>query len=256
MKKLNRVVLVFMGIFSMILASACGDQDKAAVEKIEQTLKEKYGEEFQVEKIGGGYGTVTTNTLKAEAASKVNPAEKFEVEITKDLDKVWDSYMNVVMSNKMDKAANDMAKSVFGEDVWVKSTISSRGLSFPDENFNDQKIAIQEYLGSDSNLSTMLHVFSRKESSVDIDAEAENINRFADELINLGVKYGSVRVYYVQPGVFQDIESEYAKAKQESENGTVNKYFKAEGKSLNNSYLIIKDSKKEQTLEGIKSNFK
>jgi hypothetical protein len=250
MKKFRKVVLILIGIFSMILSAACSDQDKAAVEKIEQSLKEKYGEEFKVHKIGGGYGTVTTSTLKALVSSKVDPEKKFDVEITKDLDKVWDKYMNVVMSEKIDPAATEMAESVFGQEVWVKSNLSSRGHSFPDANLNDQRMEVKEYLGSQSDVSALVDVFIKSDGKVDIEKEAAKLELLADELIAFGVKNANISVYYIDESHFSDIESEYA-----AQGERVFKYFSEEGRSYYTSWMEIEDSNKQQSLAEIAQNF-
>lgn len=194
MSRMQKVVLFFMSIFSMILSAACSDQDKASVEKIEQTLKDKYGEEFTVEEIGGGYGTLTTNTLKAIASPKAAPEKKFEVEVTKDLDKVWDRYMNVIMSEKMDPGAARMAKSVFGQYVWVKTNISSRGISFPDRDLNNQKMDTKEYLQTQTDVSALIDVFIKSDGNIDIKTEAGKLEKFADEIIAFGTKNANISV--------------------------------------------------------------
>lgn len=250
MKRFCKVMLIIMGIFSMILSAACSDQDKAAVEKIEQSLKEKYGQEFKVEKIGGGYGTVTTNSIKALVSSKVDPEKKFDVEITKDLDKVWDKYMNVVMSEKMDPAATEIAESVFGQEVWVKSNLSSRGISFPDANLNDPKMEVKEYLGSQSDVSALLDVFIKSDGKVDIEKEAAKLELLADELIAFGTKNANISVYYIDDSHFSNIESEYA-----DQGERVFKYFSEEGGSYYTSWMEIEDSNKLQSLAEIAQNF-
>jgi hypothetical protein len=253
MRKMQKVVLIFMGIFSMILASACGDQDKEAVEKIEQALKEKYGEEFTVEKIGGGYGTVTTNTLKAIVSPKAAPENKFDVEVTKDLDKVWDKYMNVVMAEKMDEVANGMANTLFGNGVWVKSHFTSRGLLFPDNKLNDKNMDVEEYIKLNPDMDVMVDVFVKADTEVDINKQAKLIDKMADELLQTGVKYGGVSSYYVKPDTFNNIKTEYANAAAGSELGSVIEYFSSDERSFNDSYVFITEYKKEQSLEEIKT---
>jgi hypothetical protein len=250
MKKFFKVMLLIIGIFSMILSAACSDQGKAAVEKIEQSLKEKYGEEFKVEKIGDGYGTVTTNTLKALVSSKVDPNKNFDVEITKDLNKVWDKYMNVVMSEKMDPSATKMAESVFGQEVWVKSNLSSRGHSFPDANLNDPKMEVKEYLGSQSDVSVLLDIFIKSDGKVDVEKEAVKLELLADELIAFGTKNANISVYYIDESQFSKIESEYS-----AQGERVFKYFSEDGRSYYTTWMEIEDSNKQQSLAEITQNF-
>lgn len=250
MRKMQKVVLIFMGIFSMILASACGDQDKKAVEKIEQSLKEKYGEEFTVEKIGGGYGTVTTNTLKAIVSPKSAPEKDFDVEITKDLDKVFDRYMNVVMSEKMNFKASEMAKSTFGESVWVKTNISSDELSFPDAELNNQKMDVKEYLGLQSDISALIDVFVKSDGKIDMKNEAKKLELFADGLITFGTKSANISVYYVDETIFGNVESEY-----DAQEEHVFKHFSEEGRSYYTTWMEIEDSQKNQSIDEIVKNF-
>lgn len=250
MRKMQKVVLIFMGIFSMILASACGDQDKEAVEKIEQALKEKYGEEFTVEKIGGGYGTVTTNTLKAIVSPEAAPEKEFDVEITKDLDKVFDRYMNVIMSEKLDVVATEMAHPIVGQEIWVKTNISSRGISFPDSDLNNKNMDIKQYLESQSKVAALINVFIKSDGNIDLQKEAERLSLYADELIEYGTKNANISVYYIDQEMFGRIENEYQVNKD-----SVFKYFSEDGRSYYTSWVRIDNSQKEQSADGILKNF-
>ena len=61
-----KVMILLMGILSAVLLTACRANDKTAEQEILGALNQKYGEEFVVVAIGGGYGTITTNILKVE----------------------------------------------------------------------------------------------------------------------------------------------------------------------------------------------
>jgi hypothetical protein len=251
MRKMQKVVLIFMGIFSMILASACGDQDKEAVEKIEQSLKEKYGEEFTVEKIGGGYGTVTTNTLKAIVSPKSAPEKDFDVEITKDLDKVWDKYMNVIMTEKLDMKARELASGVFGDQLIVKSSLSSKGLAFPDDEMNDKTIDVVDYLKQQTDLAAVVEVIIKRNTAIDSKEEAERVASFANKLEEIGTKSAYVDVYYV--GEEQFVEHLKRDYKHTSE---IVDYFADSAPSYTNLWVEIKDSNQNQTVAEIISNMR
>lgn len=251
MRKMQKVVLIFMGIFSMILASACGDQDKEAVEKIEQSLKEKYGEEFTVEKIGGGYGTVTTNTLKAIVSPKAAPEKEFDVEITKDLEKVWDKYMNVIMTEKLDIKAKKLASDVFDDEVIVKSSLSSKGLAFPDDVMKDKTIDVVDYIKQQTDLAAVLEVIIKKDSAIDSKEEAERVASFAKKLEEIGTKSAYIDVYYVDEAQFvEHLEKDY---KHTSE---IVDYFADSAPSYTNLWVEIKDSNQKQSVEEIVSNMR
>lgn len=59
--------------------------------------------------------------------------------------------------------------------------MNSGEISFPDVNLNDKDMEIKDYLSTDSNFDIVLDVFVKTDEAVDVNAQAQTINRLADE---------------------------------------------------------------------------
>jgi len=68
----------------------------------------------------------------------------FKVEISKDLETVWDSYMNVVVAEKLDGIVIELAKPLFGEDIGVTTDFDSGGFAMPDPELTDRDLPIKD----------------------------------------------------------------------------------------------------------------
>lgn len=234
-----------MTIWSSLSMMACGNKNEAVAGQIESYLQKKYGEEFVVDAIGGGYGTVKTNVVKAVAYPKAYPYKKFDVEISKDLTKVWDKYMNVIMAEKLDQVATNAAKPLFGQDIWVKTELDSGGLNFPDIELNDRNMSIKAY----PYYGALIKVFVRSDSDIDADRESQNIERFLDRMIEEGIQRANVSVFYLNAEDFGQIESIYARPQ------NIYDYFREGSSKVSFTYAKIEEGKRIHSESEIKSNF-
>lgn len=246
-----KAVLVLMGLFTLLSMAACSEQDKKAAEVIEQHLNEKYGEEFVVEAIGGGYGTLNTNTLKAIVYPKDTGYKRFEVEITKDLATFWDSYMEIVMADKMDKEVKNVSSKYINVEYRVKSYFSTSGMSYPDQQLNDKEIPIKDYFTEDKDVS--VYFFVKSEGNVDREQQAGKIHSIAGEVVSLGVKNAYIRVFYVKPNAFQKIDSQQELLFNNDE--TYN-YFSDNENSFEHSWVRIENEVILHSVDDIKGQFK
>uniref|UniRef100_A0A4Y8Q773 Uncharacterized protein n=2 Tax=Paenibacillus athensensis TaxID=1967502 RepID=A0A4Y8Q773_9BACL len=212
MKKAVKVVLAIMSMASMLALAACGNKDAAAAKKMVDYLQLKYGETFVVDTIGGGYGTLTTNTLKAEVYPEGHPDRKFQVEISKDLDKVWDSYMNVIMAEKLDQQLAERAQVIFQKPAWVKSYLTNGGLSFPDTDLNDKDMSVSDYVKK-KRTYVVANIFLDAGGPAVPAAAAPLIDQMADAGLQMGMDDLYVDVYYLKPAAFQSVAANYSKEK-------------------------------------------
>jgi|GEM_PF-1363785 len=247
-KKTIKVVLVIMSMASMLALAACGNRDHAAAKKITSYLKTKYNETFVVDAIGGGYGTLTTNTLKAYVYPDGHPDRRFNVEITKDLDKVWDSYMNVLMAEKLDQQATELAQSIFQKQVWVKSYITNGGLSFPDTDLNDRTLSLTDYIKLKTTY-VVVNVFIDAQAPADPATEAPYIDRMADAGLEMGMSELYVDVYYLKPDSFKGVRTRYL-----TDQDPLEFYLKKEN-TFSNGWTEVKEGKKKYTVEEIVKKF-
>jgi hypothetical protein len=245
MKFYGKLVVGAMMILSLLSLMACGDKDKDAAEKIVKHLNEKYGEEFVVDAIGGGYGTLNNDTLKAEAYPKKALNQRFKAEITKDLTKIMDGYMNIIMAEKLDNALNPLAKPIFGNDLWIKTEYDSG--AFPDAALNDRELSLKEY----SYNSTIVYLFVKRDSQVDTERESKQIDKMLDEMLKMGIHDTIISVFYIYSEEFNKIESTFYSV------GNIFDYFKdvENRRSYNNTWTEIVKSKKKHSVVEIKNNF-
>jgi len=244
-----KAVLAIMSITSLLALTACGSKDQAAAKKITSYLNSKYNETFVVDAIGGGYGTLTTNTLKAEVYPEGQPERKFKVEITKDLSKVWDSYMNVLMTEKLDVKATELAREIFQKPVWVKSQVGNFGLSFPDTSLHDKNMSLSDYLQS-QRADLTIEIYIDSGSDIDTSLETRYVKQFADQCMTAGMKDGYIDIFYLHTLAFQNIQQVYVK----QENPI--KYYQQDENSYNDTWTQIADGKLQQSADEITSNFR
>ena len=224
------------------------NKDKAAAEKIEKFLEEKYGEEFVVYAIGGGYGTLTTNTLKADVYAKSRPDKMFDVEITKDLETIWDKYMNVLMEEKLDKVVTEMAKPIFGEEIYVRTAYSLGGLVFPDIELNDRDMDPIEYSKHKKKAIEVIDLFIKTEKNIVKFEEAEKIVDFAELLNNKGLQNVDITFFYIKPSEFENLDNELESIDNEIE------YFSNSKKAFNVTW-IEREYLKKDSIEDVVNNF-
>lgn len=249
MKSMNKVVLVLMNIFSLLNLAACGEQNKEVAEKITLYLDQKYGEEFVVDKIGGGYGTITSNTIRAIAYPKESPHQTFQVEISKDLKTVWDTYMNIVIAESLDQELTKIINEKVTSEFRIKSYLTSNGLSFPNQDFTDKTMEINQYL--DDNVDVSIFVMFEHDADVTKAQQAETLYQIANAATASGVTDTYIWGFNVSHSELekvdqlQDILSSKDKAYH---------YFSEASDSY--TWVRIKDSKILQSIEEIQHNYR
>ncbi|WML60554.1 hypothetical protein [Neobacillus sp. PS2-9] len=240
-----------MSVFTLLTLAACNEKNLEAAKTIQQKLKEKYGQEFVVDRIGGGYGTLHSNTLKAIVYPKETVSKKFSVEITMDLNNMWDSYMNIVMAEKLDTEVRKLVDHYFDDPYHQKTYLSSTGMSFPDQSLTDRGISIKTYLKNNSEV--IIYFFVKCDKEVNLTNLAERLHEFANEAISLGVKEAYIRLFLVKPATYQQIDQ-----KQELLIDSIEAYdyYSKKDHTYQHSWLTIENSIILESAEDIQRNFK
>jgi hypothetical protein len=245
-----KAVLVTMSVFTLLTLAACNEKNLEAAKTIQQKLKEKYNQEFVVDRIGGGYGTLHSNTLKATVYPKVAVYKKFSVEITMDLNKMWDSYMNIVVAEKLNTEGRKLADRFFDRPYQLKIYLSSPGMSFPDPSLTDLGISVKTYLKNNSEV--IIYFFVKCDKEVNLTNQVERLYAFANEAISLGVKEAYIRLFLVKPDTYQQINK-----KQELLNDSIEayNYYSKKDHTYQHSWLTIENSIILESVEDIQRNF-
>ncbi|MCP3776053.1 hypothetical protein NLX71_22585 [Paenibacillus sp. MZ04-78.2] len=249
----GRLVLRIVMLLSLVTLMGCGQEYKDAGEKMTRYLNDKYGEEFVIENVGGGYGSgvFSTDTIKAEAYPKHSPRHRFRAEISKDFSKVWDNYMNMIMADKFDAKMMKVSQEVFEQkDVWVKSYLNSGGLAFPARDLNNKNMSIEDYFKAEQLYGIAIDVFIKSEPDIDKEREAEKVDQLVAKIVELQeFKNGAIDVYYLKPSSFERVSTDFFTVKVPID------YYRQKEVSYAHTFAEISDGKKKYTVKEILSHF-
>lgn len=202
MRLAKRMVLIIL--ISLLSLFGCQSRDQKAEKKILEALQEKYGEEFVLDGIGGGYGTMNSNTLKGVVYLKRDPSIRVSVEITKDFQNVYDDYLNEVVARASLQPIEDMAKSIWPD---ARVTITNdTGMTYPEHT--DVSMSYEEFLKLYPMNLQLISVFLNVESYIDqegnMDQEAEVAKYLAFGELLKENKYlrSSVSIIYLNPEAY------------------------------------------------------
>jgi len=220
-KKVVLILLLSLSIFSMI---GCESKDEKAAKRIVESLQEKYGKEFVVDSIGGGWGTMNSNTLKAIVKPKDDLSIRVAVEITKDLKDVYDDYLNEAVAKAAVEPITEMANSIWGESR-VEVT-NDTGMTYPEHS--DTNMSYEQFLKLYPMNWQLVKVYLNCEryidSNGDMDQQGEigKYKAFAKKLADNKYMRSSISIWYITP----DAYDRFDEAK--NSDSTVINYFKDE----------------------------
>ncbi|MFB9324435.1 hypothetical protein ACFFSY_00580 [Paenibacillus aurantiacus] len=205
MKQFYKKAVIGMLLVSMLGLIGCGDsKDEKAVKKIEEALQAKYGEAFEVEGLGGGFGTMNSNTLKAVVHPAGDPSLKVSVEITKDLKQVYDKYVNEKLARAAREPIGELAKGIWGDSRI--EVANDTGLTYPEEADTSMSYAdfIKRYPNNWQIVSVYLDGSAYIDGKGDLNAEEEiaRYGQFAEELKEKGYFRSSVYISYLTPEAY------------------------------------------------------
>lgn len=233
MKLTNKKAVIGMLLVSMLGLIGCGgSKDEKAVKKIEEALQAKYGEAFKVEGLGGGFGTMNSNTLKAVIHPVDDPSLKASAEITKDLERVYDKYLNEKLARDAREPIGEMAKGIWGDTRLEVS--NDTGMTYPEEADTSMSYAdfIKLYPNNWQIVSVYLDGSKYIDAKGDLNAEEEiaRYERFAEQLKAKGYVRSSVYIHYLAPDVYAKFDELTKETKavgsllfdEQEEDGTLN----------------------------------
>jgi predicted small lipoprotein YifL len=140
---IRKAVLVPMAFLTLFSLFGCGKpRDERAAEEILKSMQKKYGEEFVLDGIGGSWGTMNNNTLKAIVRPKNDPTLKVPVEITKDFKQIYDQYLNQRVARNEEPKIQELARK-YWPDARIDIANDTR-LTYPEEN--DTSMSYTEFL--------------------------------------------------------------------------------------------------------------
>ncbi|MBH5320064.1 hypothetical protein I6N90_19870 [Paenibacillus sp. GSMTC-2017] len=202
-----------MMLLPLIAIIGCGSEpkenkyDKASA-RILEALEEKYGEKFEMDKIGGAFGTVNSNTIKAIVRPKKDSRIMVEVEITKDLKDVYDKYLNETVARSNEQPIEELAKQIWpdarvaltNDTVWTYPTQSDTSMSY------------EEFVKLYPTNWQLVFVYINTSKYVDIkgelneDAELKKYKQFKELLVNNKYIRSSVGIDYLSEDAYLRID--------------------------------------------------
>lgn len=245
---LKKVVLIVMTIGMGITGVGCNNQQKYINAALNQ-LEEKYGEEFELRELGGGFGA-TRDTFKLICNPKNDKNKTFDVEVGKDLTLYGDSYIGRLMDEKLEKILYEPTSELFGKDIIIKSSISGHLTKF-----NSLDMDVLEYLKENSNINLLLTIFIESDKEVDEDKESKLIYEYMSRILDMGIENGKgVRFFYVNTDCYNNIENTYYEQYYNAVTEMI-RYYKSYENSYSSAYCSDTDGKHDYTIEDIKISF-
>ncbi|WP_314586779.1 hypothetical protein [Paenibacillus terrigena] len=199
--KVVLILIVSLSIFSMM---GCESKDEKAAKRIVEALQEKYGQEFVVDSIGGGWGTMNSNTLKAIVKPQKDPSIKVAVEITKDLKDVYDDYLNEAVAKAAEKPIAEIANSIWGESR--VNVANDTGMTYPEHS--DTNMSYEQFLKLYPMNRQLVEVFLNceryidKNGGMDQQAEIDKYKAFAQKLADHKYMRSSIYIWYIAPDAY------------------------------------------------------
>lgn len=164
MRRLAKVVLIIMSISSIFNTLGCQKQedDKTIIER---ALKEKYNQEFVLDRIGGNLGEEPLENNKGYAYSVDEPNRLFSVQINTNTSKTIDSYMDVLMAIKQEEQLRKTGDEYFNN-ISIRSRFNSYWLELDIPN---KDILPTEYMELNGKLSNIVFLISEpKEKEIEV----------------------------------------------------------------------------------------
>ncbi|MCL6606446.1 MAG: hypothetical protein K6T94_26610 [Paenibacillus sp.] len=256
---LRKALLIPMAFLTLLSLFGCGKpRDERAAEEILKSMQEKYGEEFVLDGIGGSWGTMNNNTLKAIVRPKGDPTIKVPMEITKDFSKIYDKYLNQQVARNEEPKIEALAKA-YWPDAEVVIANDTR-LTYPEEN--DTSMSYQEFLKRYPMNTQLISIYLKgddyidDQGNMDQQAEVDKYLEFAKVLANHQYASSMVTWAFLTKDAYRRLD--IAKASDDS----VDKYFNDEEEEQGKlnfltmvGYSLDAKAKIEESRSEVEANF-
>lgn len=197
-------LLLLMGLFGC----GGGSREEKAEKRILEAMQEKYGKEFVLDSIGGSWGTMNNNTLKAVVRPADDDTLKVPVEITKDLKDVYDMYLNQAVARNEQPKIEAIGKKYWPEGQWV--VVNDTKLRYPEHNDTSMPYTefIKLYPTNTQIVTTCLNIEDYMDSKgmIDTEAEVKKYIAYAKELAEQNYVSSQVSLLFLTPEALDKLE--------------------------------------------------
>lgn len=211
----KKAIAVMMMTVLLLGLPGCVSYEKAG-KKLLRFLEEKYGEEFILEGIGGGYGTMNNNTLKAVVRPKRDPTMRVMAEITKDLKQVFDNYLAVVVARNNIPEVEAVAKEIWPD---ARVHLANDMGPYASTKHTDLGMTYQEFIQLYPMNTLLVDVYVdadnyiNPDGTMDEEGEYEKYKTFMDRMVEKGYISAFVSIIYTNPVYYakfdEAMKSEY-----------------------------------------------
>lgn len=233
----RRVFYVPLVVIALIGLLGCGkSREEKAGKRILEALQAKYGEEFVLDSIGGGWGTMNSNTLTAVVRPAEDKTLKVPVEITKDLKDVYDLYLNQAV------ARNERPRiKAIAEQFWPGSKIiisNDTRLGYPTDN--DINMSYREFLEKNPGNTMLIMIYVNGDLYINPQGEIDEVTEmhkqlsFADRIAKQGYVSSRVSLVYAKPEMYNRFEEALKSS------DTVDRYFDRETEKTGTTYDLTR----------------
>ena len=169
-----------------------------------KTLEERYGEKFEIKKVGGTFGA-NRDTRKLICYPVSNEDDFCFVEVERDFSDVYDNYFNRIIGKRIEEKLYNLASPIFGEEIIVKVGIG--GMYFEPQNLEE---TADEFLEKERGSIAIRILIKTKSIPQDLYLESERIQTFMNNMLINNVTVNSIVTFcYVKDEHYNKINESY-----------------------------------------------
>lgn len=190
---MRKVILGGMIMMMAIGQAGCGMSNQKAQKIILEKLEEKYGEPFVVAAIGESWGAMNSSTIKGNCYPEADSSRRFQVEINRDTEIVYDKYLNKVVGKNEEENIEALVSQVWEESI-IQVT-NDTGMVYPEEN--NKEMTFKEFLESYPSDWQLVHIYIKGKVNVDIEEELNKYDKLAQLFIDKGYIKTHISIDYL-----------------------------------------------------------
>ena len=194
--RIGRMRKLILGGMIMMMAlgqMGCGMSNQKAEKIILKKLEEKYGEPFVVAAIGESWGAMNSSTIKGNCYPEADSSRRFQVEINRNTEIVYDKYLNEVVGKNEEENIETLVKQVWEDSIVQVS--NDTGMAYPKEN--NKSMTFREFLELYPNDWQQVDIYIKGKVNVNIEEEMNKYVKLVQLFIHKGYIKTHIGIYYL-----------------------------------------------------------
>ncbi len=190
---MRKLILGGMIMMMAIGQTGCGMSNQKAEKIILEKLEQKYGEPFVVAAIGESWGAMNSSTIKGNCYPEADSSRRFQVEINRNTEIVYDKYLNEVVGKNEEESIEALVKQVWEDSIIQVS--NDTGMVYPEES--NKEMTFKEFLELYPNDWQMVFIYIKGKVNVDIEEELNKYNKLAQLFVDKGYIKTHISINYL-----------------------------------------------------------